>query len=126
MSLEGYALAESTFDTDRGVSLLDPNSGSSYTKPLFFNVKIPTGSAERAYITGGSSITIIDANGEGVCKPRLVAVASLSVKIINSTNAVPASPFTSVVANRADVNALGGFLSEVMSADSLVWPAPEA
>lgn len=115
MSLDGFSLAAATFETPRGPQNLDLATGSTYQVPSMYNVEIPTGSAERTFAKGGTSVTVIDPNGEGTCKPRLVATASLSVLIINDTDAAPVDPFTSAAATTLDITSLANFLGEVLA-----------
>lgn len=119
MSLQGYTLEAGNFTVDRGNQVLQPETGSQYSRPIVFNSSIPTGAAERTFVSLSASVTIIDPNGEGTCKPRLVAVGSLSTRVINSTSAVAAAPFTSVAAIAADITSIGGFLTELL-ADSTI------
>lgn len=131
MSLEGlsvitYPFDQLDFSVDRGVTRLDPSTGSQFTKPAFYNVRIPTGVAERVFVTGGVTLTIVDPNGEGVCKPRLVAVANFSFKLINSLTAIPGPPFESVVATRGDIADLCYYIGDNISIDDVFLPEAEA
>jgi hypothetical protein len=114
MSLEGYTpILPASFIVNRGPNKIDPTTNSSYGTPVVFNVEIPTGSADRTYMQGSTSIQVIDPNGEGTCKPRLVAVASFSFKILNDLNAVPGSPFTESAGTIGDVAALLDFFKNI-------------
>lgn len=108
-SIPGYNVVQSAFSTSRGPQWLDPDTGSSYQAVVAYNVEIPTGSAERTYVQGNTSVQIIDPNGEGTCKPRLVATASFSFKIINDLNASAGAPFTGTAAADTDVTELLNF-----------------
>lgn len=119
MSLAGYTLQASAFNQDRGPQKFDPATGSSMQKPVLYNKDVATGSANRKFVTGSSSVTVIDPNGEGTCKPRLVGVASLSITIINSTSASPADPFTSAEADSSDITALGNFVTAQLAGGTI-------
>lgn len=123
MSLEGItttvvvaetAIDLSGFSINQGPSFVN-SSGSRYNVPVVFNTLIPTGSAKRNFVKANASLTIIDANGEGTCVPRLVATASFKSTIINSTSAVPAAPFTSASATAADFTLISATLSNLIS-----------
>lgn len=122
MSLQGYTLAESAFSLNRGPQNIDPDTSSSQVIPVLYNVEIPTGTAERSYVNGSTSVTIIDPNGEGTCKPRLVATSSFSFKILNDLNATAGAPFTSETASQDDIESLLNFFATL----TYTVPAPAA
>jgi hypothetical protein len=114
MSLTGYNLAIGNFDLTFGPRKQQKSTGSSYTLPVIYNEDVPVGSAKRKYVNMSASVTIIDPNGEGTCVPRLVATSTLKMKVINSTSAVAADPFTTAAAEDEDITTLSDFLRDVI------------
>lgn len=121
MSIQPYILSEVIMNTSRGSNNIDLLTGSAYVTPILYNEEVPTGSAVRAYVKGGTSVSVIDPNGEGVCKPRLVASASFKVSIINSASAVPGgTSFDNCVATVADITDLATFLGNRLSSEPTI------
>lgn len=126
MSLQGFTLETATFETSRGNSRLDQDTGSSFQEPVGYNEDIPTGAALRAYAKINTSVTVIDPNGEGNCRPRLVAAASTKMSIINDLNAPFGAPFTSVTAIDGDITTILDFFATVIDPTAIPAPKPVA
>lgn len=129
MSLEGYvanpgtAIDLTTFTKLKGPQNFQPSTGSQYNVPLIFNEQIPTGFGLVTYAKSGTAITIIDPNGNGTCKPRLVAVGTFGFTILNSSSATPAAPFTQATGTPNDIATLVATLG---TAYTVAPPAPNA
>ncbi len=109
------------FSTVQGPSRIEAETKSILTIPTAYNVYIPTGSANRNYIKGGASVTVINPDGNGKCLPLTLAAFSVKYLLINVSGTDTDLQFV-----KADFSKFTNLLEAAFAASEVTLPAARA